>query len=215
MKMKEVEFANPQDVYDYFLDLNNKIPGRHENKHNERKVKKEIYCLEKTLVTFAQNDMLKFPIKVYQSESPDFIIQYPNAVRGLEVTEATNEEYQLWLANVCGKTGVYTFNEVRYFDLEPEKELSDFILERISKKESLLPKYHELHPEIKNCDLVIRQFMDCLIDNNELISILEEKFKDESKLPFRSISIVSGDELIYIKKIDKIKKFKIPNLSDA
>lgn len=215
MKIKEVEFANKKEIYDFFYELNNEIPGRHERKHNERKVKKEIFCLEKALTTFAYNDMIKFPIKVYQSESPDFIIEYPNAVRGLEVTEATNEEYQHWLSNVCNKKGVYTFNEVGYFDLEPEKELSDFILERISKKESLLPKYHELHPEIKNCDLVIRQYMDCLIDNNELISILEAKLSVEKKLPFRSISIVSGDELIYIKKPSKIKKFKIPSLCDS
>ncbi len=212
MKLKEIEFFSPKDVNDYFLDLNNKIPGRHEKKHSERKVRKEIYCLEKVLITFAFNDMLKFPLKVYQTESPDFIIENPNGIRGLEVTEATKEEYQLWLANVCSKKGVYTFNEVGYFGLEPERELAGFILERIEKKELLLSKYHELHPEITICDLVIRQTMDCIINDDELINILQKKFSDKTKLPFGTISIVSSDELIYIKSVDDIKKFRIPSL---
>lgn len=94
MKIKKKELQNSQELYDYFFSLNNKVPPRHENKHQERQIKIEIYCLEEILVTLAYHNRLQFPITICQTESPDFMIHYPGGIVGLEVTEATHQKYQ-------------------------------------------------------------------------------------------------------------------------
>ena len=39
-------------------------------------------------------DDIEFPVKIYKSEKPDFIIEMLESKLGLEVTEATSEYYQ-------------------------------------------------------------------------------------------------------------------------
>lgn len=62
-----------------------------ERRRSERsKSDKEIYLLRRYLFTLHNENILRFPLQIAQSETPDFVCQIDGVERGLEITEATS-----------------------------------------------------------------------------------------------------------------------------
>ena len=73
-------------------------------------------------------DEIDFPVKIYKSEKPDFIIEMLESKIGIEVTEATSEYYQKLLTEFSKKPNhVMQANKIRYGKTYTNEELNSFI----------------------------------------------------------------------------------------
>src|SRR6266446_6690546 len=69
------------------------IKGQPRNPKNQDA--EEIHCLRRYLLPLAEEGLLRYPISICKSESPDFALTWPdNSVTGLEVTKATRGKFE-------------------------------------------------------------------------------------------------------------------------
>lgn len=118
------------------------------------KDQKEWYCLRRYLLTLAAHDLLSYPVEIAKSERPDFLV---DAHHGIEVTEATEEDWQRELteseaggdddpaeAELIGDDG--------FVGEQPERDWCAAIIRAINSKVDSLnsPDY-----PVTSCDLLV------------------------------------------------------------
>jgi hypothetical protein len=75
------------------------VVGPRRGPHRRTKDDKEWYCLNRYLRSLAQHDLLSYPLCITKSERPDFkISDNDRGTYGIEVTEATEEDWQAELS---------------------------------------------------------------------------------------------------------------------
>jgi hypothetical protein len=85
---------NRDDLRRLFQVLGVQVGPRHgpNRRTNEQK---EWYCLRRYLLALAANGLLHYPVKIYKSESPDFVVcDSVRGIFGVEVTTATEQDWE-------------------------------------------------------------------------------------------------------------------------
>jgi len=87
----KIKFENTSDLIEKLSKINSSAPGRIQGRKSHHREK---FCIKFYLLTLSQNNLLRFPMSVTKSESPDFFILSNGETTALEVTEASTEDYQ-------------------------------------------------------------------------------------------------------------------------
>jgi hypothetical protein len=195
MKIRQVCESKPE-LDNFFKNLENTVPRREENRHAERQIKKEIYCLERYFRTPALCDRLgAFPIEITQQESPDFWLKSSTASIGVEVTEATNEDYQKFLSEdskrVEADNILPSYNEDGYVGDSVESQAAEAVISCISKKSKKLVTYRSNNPDVTSYELLVYVNMDLEPDLEPLLQLIRCNLTRDHG--FDCISIITGE----------------------
>lgn len=121
------------------------------------KDQKEWYCLRRYLLTLAAHELLIYPLNISKSERPDFLVDAPRDRYGIEVTEATEEDWQRELtesedARNDGLPNVARISEEGFAGEQPERVWCATVIRAINSKIDSLndPSY-----PVVSCDLLV------------------------------------------------------------
>lgn len=120
------------------------------------KEEREWYCLRRHLLALAADGLLNYPVQMYKSEMPDFIVcDSIRGIFGIEVTEATERDWQRELsradtADGSGTSAVTPIDKEGFVGDDPEIDWSIAVIDAVEMK---LPKLARF--EIGVCDLLI------------------------------------------------------------
>ena len=96
-------FYSAEELTEYFRAHGGDVDRRSGPKMRTHD-QKELFNLGQYLPTLAANGLLRFPLTLEKGESPDFVLTDGNSeVWGLEVTEATTEDFQRELTDTEGE----------------------------------------------------------------------------------------------------------------
>ena len=89
----QITARDPVELSARFGAVGIRVPARTEPKDQ---FAEEMYCLRRYLFPLAHRGLLRFPLTVVKSETPDFILNWPQDTMaiGLEVTKATRQEFE-------------------------------------------------------------------------------------------------------------------------
>jgi hypothetical protein len=88
------KFSSNKDVRRFWRSVCS-VPWRTEGRKHHHE---ECYSLGLYLLALAEHDLLTYPLRVEQDESPDFMLTWPSGeLTGLEVTRATEPWLQRWM----------------------------------------------------------------------------------------------------------------------
>ena len=89
------------ELLSQFGSLGIRVPDRTKPKNQ---FAEEMYCLRRYLFPLADAGLLMFPLTAAKSETPDFILEWPQQrTIGLEVTKATRREFEADLTRLDRK----------------------------------------------------------------------------------------------------------------
>lgn len=205
--------TSQQELLDYFWNLENIVPGREERKYKERQFKKETFCIEKYLITLAHYDLLTYPLHLAQQErtqAPDFVV---NEKHGIEITEATDEEYQKWLTSISGQKGPHMYSNKGYIGSEQEAIAVQKVLACVERKLLKVGGYQSSNPNISSCDLIIYENTECPLQQEEFFQRLLKENIDKGRV-FGKVSVICGDTLFYGINTANAQHLAIPILVD-
>jgi len=135
------EFRSRDEVASFWYEVR-QVPKRTDGRTPKQY---ERYYLGIYLLALAEHDLLPYPLKVLECESPDFMLTWPSGVRtGLEVTRATDQTLQQWLSRTekeHPKGAAKMFSPLGYAGDQLEKEWCDFARGAIQKKMVMLGQY--------------------------------------------------------------------------
>jgi hypothetical protein len=103
----------------------------------ERKKQYERYYLALYLLALADHQLLSYPLKVSEGDSPDFMLVWKSGeTSGLEITRTTDEELQraITRAEKGQPQDVIGISSHVYVGYEIEEKFSDFVRETVEKK---------------------------------------------------------------------------------
>lgn len=160
------------------------------------KGQKEDYVLRRLLVAWKQLGVLQWPFQVRAQDDdkgvPDFLLTWPDrTTRGIEVTEAGEEDYQRWLTA---------------YDAEGEDQVLDVPLEASTPRtveeiqraiRSKVEKFDQgAYRDPKHCDLVVydNTAWGGILDKRDLISKLGRP--NELRGRFRQVHLVFNQTVI-------------------
>jgi hypothetical protein len=105
----------------------------------------ERYYLGIYLLALAEYDLLTYPLKVAEGESPDFILRCQSgATTGLEVTRATDQALQQWLSDSDKRhpeNSTKIFSPLGYAGDQLERKRCDSAWQAIENKIAKLARY--------------------------------------------------------------------------
>lgn len=195
------------ELFSEFGSLGIRVPGRTEPKDQ---FAEEIYCLRRYLFPLADGGLLRFPITVAKSETPDFIFSgQQDTVTGLEVTKATRQEFEadLMRLNLKQKTKHYPSDRVKgVMDLSIagwagnalEKELVEYVLAAIADKVEDVNTY-----SVGLCNLLIYDNIPTgapdltLVAETLRLKLSANPLRSNSGRSFAVISVIRDPRLIY------------------
>ncbi len=205
----------------FFNALKNEVPAREEKRHKERQIKKEIYCLERYLRMPSCSQRLSFPLEVIQvqeGEFPDFRIVSPRGVIGLEVTEATEENYQQHLT-LLYETGelhdAKIYNGIGGMGAGNSVELqcANTVVKSIIKKTAKLLKHLSKNVDINHYELLIYVNINLEPDPKKMFGFIRESLRPDHGFEYISIitsaSDNNGEYLLYKINTDYPIKWNI------
>ncbi len=102
--------------------------------YKRSKSDKELFCLRRYLATLAANRRCGYPIAVEMGESPDFIISSRGERTGLEVTEATTQDFQKFLTRFERERDLEASLDDGLIGDIPEREWVDAVISAIDAK---------------------------------------------------------------------------------
>jgi hypothetical protein len=147
------------ELFSQFGSLGIRVPRRTEAKDQ---FAEEIYCLRRYLFPLADNNLLRFPIAVAKTESPDFIFSWEHdTIVGVEVTKATRKEFEADLTRLNRKQktkhypsdpdeGVMDLSIAGWAGNALERELVEYVLAAVADKLEDIDTY-----SVGPCDLLI------------------------------------------------------------
>ena len=190
------EFGSREELYRFWLQVR-EMPRR---KAGRTPKQYERYYLGLYLLSLGNHELLFYPVKVVGGESPDFVVTSRTGdTSGLEVTRATEQDLQRWLASEErkhpeGLTAMASFSG--YTADQLENEWCNFVRAAIEDKIAKLKKYrsapsHDL--------LVADDTRTGAGDRREVVSLLDPWARElkckESRLG--KISIVASLDVLY------------------
>ncbi|WP_156927257.1 hypothetical protein [Azospirillum halopraeferens] len=101
---ERISIRTKEEVEPALASIGLTVPSR--KKGTRKQWQKEDWCLRRYILTLASGNLLDYPIEIMASESPDYLLMFPNrlpteaSIQGIEVTEATTNAYQKWLNDV-------------------------------------------------------------------------------------------------------------------
>lgn len=222
MKMNIAKFQNSDDLMNFFQQHGKNVgPRVGPNKRTDDQM--EMYNLRQYLLTLGDNNLLQYPISVEKGPydeintvSPDFIItKAGGSRRGLEVTQATTNDWQQELANLDSKHDlkndeldkvlISSLGRGTWVGDSPEKETCDAILRAIIKKAEKIRggKYFPLPRYDLLIYVNVRAFF---YNNNELIGLLRNYMSCwQKQWSFLGrVNVISSEYLLF----DFFKDFK-------
>lgn len=155
----QITVRDPAELFSQFGLLGIRVPGRTEPKDQ---FAEEIYCLRRYLFPLADSGLLRFPFTATKSETPDFILKWPQGKTiGLEVTKATRQEFEADLTRFDRKqeTKAYPSDPaadtmelsfVGWAGNEVERQWVEYVLASIANKLENIDTY-----SVGECDLLI------------------------------------------------------------
>ena len=182
------------------------VPSRTEKKDQ---FAEEVRCLGRYLFPLAHSGFLTFPMTVVKQEAPDFISTWGVNTIGLEVTKATEQEFEADLTRFNRQqktrhyvsdldTGTMLLGVLGWAGDSIETEWVSFVLDSIAKKLADLASY-----SIGKCDLLI-------YDNTPVpapdvkkaaeggrLHFVKEPLADKNGQSFRVISVIRDPWLTY------------------
>jgi hypothetical protein len=167
--------TNVTELHQTFETLGASV-GRRRSPNRRTKDQKEWYCLRRYLLTLAGHDLLTYPFEIAKSERPDFLIDISDGRHGIEVTEATEEDWQRELtaseASEGDDPGDAEMLEGDVFAGEqPERDWCATVIRAINRKVDRLndPAY-----PVTVCDLLVRaeSRMSIVADEERAIELL-------------------------------------------
>jgi hypothetical protein len=147
------------ELFSQFGSLGIRVPDRTEPKDQ---FAEEIYCLRRYLFPLAHNALLKFPVTAAKSETPDFILEWPQQrTIGLEVTKATRREFEADLTRLDRKqttkhyssdlaAGAMELSLAGWAGNTLEAEWAEYVLASVADKLEDIDMY-----SVSGCDLLI------------------------------------------------------------
>ncbi len=204
--MRHVEFclkaSNCQSLMRQLRRVGRRV-GPRSGLSKRSKADKELFCLRRYIATLAARGRWDYPCAVVMGESPDFMIEFRRVHRGLEVTEATVEDFQKGLTEFERKRDVIMNLDDGWVRDLPEGEWCEAVLRAIGAKVGKLKNYrparqHDLliysnhptdfvrgidgkHPEYKQLQMLAR----------------EESLKWKSEPKLGIISLIDGQTLLH------------------
>jgi hypothetical protein len=154
------------ELFSQFGSLGIRVPDRTQPKDQ---FAEEMYCLRRYLFPLAHDGLLKFPLTVAKSETPDFILEWPHErTIGLEVTKATREEFEADLTRLDRKqttkhyssdpaAGAMELSATGWAGNAPEAEWAEYVLATIADKLKDINTYSvsSCTYSVSSCELLI------------------------------------------------------------
>ncbi|MCD6034875.1 MAG: hypothetical protein K0R63_616 [Rickettsiales bacterium] len=142
-------FHSLTEVRDYFAALSRELAQTPREQRNHG-MEIEFYLLERWVLTLLDQARLLFPLAIYKTEAPDFIVRSEHKAIGLEVTEATSPEYHIDLARGIYITETETISvaDIMPAGNTPRKDKAliakavSLVADAMARKESRLASYH-------------------------------------------------------------------------
>ena len=135
------EFRSRNDAASFWYKVRD-VPRRTEGRTTKQY---ERYYLGIYLLALAEQDLLPYPLKVLEAESPDFMLIWPSGeMTSLEVTRATDQTLQQWLTRSekeHAEGAAKMFSPLGYAGDQLEKEWCDFARLAIEKKITMLGRF--------------------------------------------------------------------------
>ena len=147
------------ELFSQFGSLGIRVPDRTKPKDQ---FAEEMYCLRRYLFPLAHNGLLKFPLTAAKSETPDFILEWPQErTIGLEVTKATRQEFEADLTRLDRKqttkhyssdpaAGAMDLSVAGWAGNALEAEWVEYVLASVANKLEDIDTY-----SVSGCDLLI------------------------------------------------------------
>ncbi len=209
----ELSFASAGDLTRQLSEMDSSVPRRTEGRRSHHR---ERYCIVRYLTALARSSLLKFPLRVEKSESPDFLLHLSDGtVAGIEVTEAGTERSQR-AATQLEKSPPGSFLEDEdklrmpgeelqgrvYAGNEPEIELAKIFLKAVIDKTGALNRGH--YTEAGRYELLIydNSHLAVLTDLGGLAPFLKPALNEwlaqsQTEKAFSVISVLRDSELLY------------------
>jgi hypothetical protein len=147
------------ELFSQFGSLRIRVPDRTQPRDQ---FAEEMYCLRRYLFPLADNGLLKFPLTAAKSETPDFILEWPQErTIGLEVTKATRQEFEADLTRLDRKqttkhcssdpgAGAMDLSVAGWAGNALEAEWAEYVLASVADKLGDIDTY-----SVSDCDLLI------------------------------------------------------------
>lgn len=145
------------DLRRSFQVLGMQVGPRH-GRNRRTKDEKEWYCLRRYLLALAANGLLHYPVKIYKSESPDFVVcDSVRGIFGVEVTTATEQDWERELGRSDAASGsnaaaFVAIDKDGFAGEAPERDWSTSVIDAVERK---LPKFTNGRLKVGICDLLI------------------------------------------------------------
>jgi hypothetical protein len=195
------------ELLSQFGSLGIRVPDRTEPKNQ---FAEEMYCLRRYLFPLADAGLLMFPLTAAKSETPDFILEWPQErTIGLEVTKATRREFEADLTRLDRKqetkhypsdstAGAMALSVAGWAGNALEKEWVDHVLSSVTDKLEDIDTY-----SVGGCDLLIYDNTPTgAPDLNMVAEAVRSKFTGTSPCSnggrrFGVVSVIRDPWLIY------------------
>lgn len=211
-KGSELSFASAGDLIRQLGEIDSSVPRRTEGRRSHHR---ERYCIARYLTALARSSLLKFPLRIEKSESPDFLLHFPDGtVTGIEITEAGTEGAQR-AATELEKSPPGSHlegEEIRlpgegfrgrpYVGDEPELELNEIILTSVAGKVEALNRGHYAKADRYELLIYDNSHLVALTDLGALAILLKPALtewlgRNQTERAFGPISVLRDSELLY------------------
>ncbi len=211
-KGAELSFGDREDLLHFLGDVNVSVPERTEGRRSHHR---ERYCMAYYLQTLADEFLLKFPIKIVRSQSPDFFLNFTDCSVAVEIRDVDTKRSQEAIT-LLERSPVGSFLEgeeslVRpgealhhsgYTNNECEIELAGLILDALNDKAQKINGPHFQEADFYDLLLYDNSHLVSVTDFRALRPILEASigtWQSRYKLPrrIRQISLLRDSEFLY------------------
>lgn len=174
-KMELATFGSADQLLDYFTNVDGTV-GPRQGPNRRTHDQKEFYNLRQYLATLAAEGHLPFPLTVEKVESPDFLLTDGVSRKwGLEVTEATTQEWQRELTITEGhETSLQPLGRDGWVRNSAERETCAAILRAMRKKAHKI-QVGKYRPASRYDVLIYVNVRAFFYDADETVGLLAER----------------------------------------
>lgn len=208
----EQSFSDRESLLQFLVDVDVSVPGRTERRKSHHR---ERYCMVHYLQTLADESLLKFPLKIVRSESPDFFLNFTDCSVAVEIRDVGTQRTQE-ATTLLERSPVGTFLEgeaslvrpgealqhLGYKNDESETELAGLVLDALNDKSETINGPNFQAADFYDLLLYDNSHLVCVADFKALCPILGASignWQSRYVLPkrIRQISVLRDSELLY------------------
>ena len=158
----------------------------------------EVGCLIQYLMILRTHGLMELPVDIAkhrQGQGPDFTVCGNDGLGGVEMTKVTTADYQVWLKKRMNYRPIRDVSD--YLDHRPEQRVSQLAGMRVLRKNYKIENYYASIPDMQQCDLVLEEDGDTAMNEQVLMTLLQEEIRRLRIQRYRRISMISGSVLYY------------------